>query len=399
VLSDDGGLSWSQLGGELPMSFSRVRSFGHRFAVAAGRSGALAYSPDGGRSWTAVNSPTGEEVIDLWFRDSTEGLLLDDAGGVYRTLDGLAWEKLHTGGARYPQAVLVPSRNAIVLVGPKGMWRSGDRGDSFSRVAGRLVRRSKLFGAENAGGRLFAYGSKVMLSSGDGGRSGEKVRMPRKALLSEVDFVTARTGYALGQNGRVWVTRDRGDHWRDLSGIGSDNGVGISFSDRRHGYVALSRFGDDPRGYMLRTSDAGRTWRPQLLTVTPVAPDGIATTPTGVDLALADGTSLLYTGHGGDAGRRSAVKISVPRAARRGARVRIRGRLAGADPGSEVLVSRRGRGENVWDFETATVDRRGRFETDWRLDKTATFVAQWAGDEDQSGDGSAPVSVRVLRKR
>jgi photosystem II stability/assembly factor-like uncharacterized protein len=261
------------------------------------------------------------------------------------------------------------------------------------------VRRSKLFGADSAGGRLFAYGSKVMLSSGDGGRHWSKVRMPRKALLAEVDFATARSGFALGQNGRLWSTRDRGEHWRDRPGIGSDDGVGMSFSDRRHGYVVLSRFGDDSRGYVLRTSDGGRTWRPQLLTGNPISPDGISAAPGGTDLALSNGTSLLFTDRGGDSGEHSTLGIKAPRTARRGARTLVTGRVAGAAPGTDVLVSRRQRGENVWDFQVATVRANGRFTTAWRLGKTATFVAQWPGDGDQSGDGSAPRSVRVLRRR
>jgi hypothetical protein len=63
-----------------------------------------------------------------------------------------------------------------------------------------------------------------------------------------------------------------------------------------------------------------------------------------------------------------------------------------------VLVSRRQRGESVWDSEAAVVDGDGRFEVPWKLAKTASFVAQWPGDEDQAGDGSAPLVVRALRR-
>jgi photosystem II stability/assembly factor-like uncharacterized protein len=399
-VSADTGRTWSEIGSELPATFSLVRAFGDGFGVAAGRSGALAFSADEGRSWTAVESPTDEEVIDVSFRSPANGLLLDAAGKVFRTFDGTAWERLHTGGATYPQAVVTAGRDVVVLVGPRGVWRSADEGDSFKPAAGRLVRRSKLFGGDAAGGRLFAYGSKVMLSSGDRGRHWSKVRMPRKALLAEVDFTSARSGYALAQNGRIWATRDRGEHWRELPGIGGDDTQGISFADRLHGYAVLSRFGDDPRGYVLRTSDGGRTWRPQLLTGSPLAPEGISAAPDGgPDLALATGNSLLYTDRGGDSGRPSTVRISAPRVVRRTSRVRVSGRLAGAPAGTEVLVSRRQRGESVWDSDTAIVDRHGRFRTDWRLGKTATFVAQWPGDGDQAGDGSTPVVVRAVRRR
>ena len=94
----------------------------------------------------------------------------------------------------------------------------------------------------------------------------------------------------------------------------------MSFSDARHGYIVLSRFGDDARGYIIRTSDGGRTWRPQLLTGTPVPPDGVSATDDGIDIALSDGTSLLYTDRGEtpDAARPSASRARARRAAARG---------------------------------------------------------------------------------
>ena len=49
-------MTWSRLGSELAMSFSRVRAFDDDFAVAGGRAGALAISPDAGRTWAAAYS-------------------------------------------------------------------------------------------------------------------------------------------------------------------------------------------------------------------------------------------------------------------------------------------------------------------------------------------------------
>ena len=104
AVSDDGGQTWSRLGSELPMSFSRVRAFGDDFAVAAGRAGALAFSSDGGRTWTRDNSPTQDEVIDLVVPRPVA------RPPARRRRSGLpdarrqAWERLRTGGALYPQA-------------------------------------------------------------------------------------------------------------------------------------------------------------------------------------------------------------------------------------------------------------------------------------------------------
>ena len=153
----------------------------------------------------------------------------------------------------------------MLLIGGRGVLRSTDGGNTFSRVRARIVAAARLFNVDRAGGRVFAYGSKNIVASSDRGRTWTKVLRPRKALLASLDFVSARTGFVLGQDGQVFKTRTGGRRWRDLSGVGSDDATGMSFSSASRGYLTLSRFGDDASGYVLRTTDGGRTWRPQLV--------------------------------------------------------------------------------------------------------------------------------------
>jgi hypothetical protein len=86
------------------------------------------------------------------------------------------------------------------------------------------------------------------------------------------------------------------------------------------------------------------------------------------------------------------------RTVRRRSVIRVTGRASGARGGAQVLVSRRERGERGWVSLTATVASNGTFTTTWKLVKTATFVAQWAGDQDSAGDGSPPLVVRAKRR-
>jgi hypothetical protein len=159
----------------------------------------------------------------------------------------------------------------------------------------------------------------------------------------------------------------------------------------------LSRFGDDARGYLLRTSDGGRTWRPQLVTSAPLDADGVAA--KGItDFALCTDGSLFFTTSGGDEGGPSAVKLRTGRRRLPGPRtIRVAGRVRGAAAGSTLLVARRFRGESGWDHRAARIAADGSFKTTWRVARTATFVAQWIGDDDQAGDGSATVTVYMRR--
>ena len=223
--------------------------------------------------------------------------------------------------------------------------------------------------------------------------------MPRKALLAEVDFVTARTGFALGQNGRMWVTRDRGEHWHDLPGIGTDDGIGMSFSDRAARLPGAVALGDDARGYVLRTSDGGRTWRPQLLTGSPM-PRTASRRPAAASTSRSPTARRCCSPSaaatpGGD--RRVRITGPPRRAPRR--TLRLRGRLAGAAPGTEVLVSRRQRGESVWDSRSRWCDRTAASRPRGSWPRRPPSSPSGPGDEDQAGDGSAPRVVRALRRR
>jgi len=198
---------------------------------------------------------------------------------------------------------------------------------------------------------------------------------------------------------QVFKTINGGRRWRDLSAVGTDDANGMAFSSAARGYLALSRFGDDASGYLLRTSDGGKTWRPQLVASTKPTPEGLAATGSDAAFLLADSRLLLFTTSGGDRGDPSKVTLrSKQRTVRRRAVIRLAGRVQGARAGARVLVARRERGESGWVHQDATVASNGTFTTKWRVAKTAAFVAQWAGDENSTGDGSVALVIKTKRR-
>jgi photosystem II stability/assembly factor-like uncharacterized protein len=400
VLSDDDGATWRAVGARVTDTFTRVRALSTSIVFAAGPSGALARSDDQGSTWSQIGVSTSEDVIDVSFVDERNGYALDAAGTLLRTDNGgQSWEILDSGTASRPQAVLALGNGVVLLIGPKGVWRSTDGGDFFDRVRGRLLNRSKLFNVDRAAGSVFVYGSKNILVSTTKGRTWRKVRLPRKTLIQAVDFVSGRTGFALGQDGQVFKTRNRGDRWLDLSGAGNDDAEGLAFSSPSRGFLTLRRFDAEPYGYLLRTTDGGRTWRPQLVGTDEPSPDGIVATGVDTAVLLADSRTLLFTKTGGDRGDQSKVTLHTKRRkVRRRSSIRITGKVSGASGGAAVVVSRRERGERGWASRTATVASNGTFTTTWKLTKTAAFVAQWAGDADSTGDGSPPLVVHAKRR-
>jgi hypothetical protein len=168
--------------------------------------------------------------------------------------------------------------------------------------------------------------------------------------------------------------------------------LAVEFSSGRNGYVVVRGFGRlREAGIVMRTTDGGQSWHPQLVSRFFIA----SLESTGsIDYALANGSALYATSVGGDIGASSGLTLSArPRAPRRGRQVIVAGRLRPADGGEEIVVSRLLRGG--WAHRLATAAANGSFLTRWRAEKGAVYVAQALGDADHRGAGTKPLLMKV----
>jgi hypothetical protein len=76
----------------------------------------------------------------------------------------------------------------------------------------------------------------------------------------------------------------------------------------------------------------------------------------------------------------------------------ITGTLGGAIGGEQITVSARGLSGSVWTSRTVTAGANGgSFSATFNVKGPAVFVAQWAGDSGRTGEGTAPLVVRVTK--
>jgi photosystem II stability/assembly factor-like uncharacterized protein len=302
-----------------------------------------------------------------------------------------------------PRAVVATSPSTVLLAGLHGLRRSTDGGDTFAAIGNRVVARALLTGLDRAGTAVVAYGPRAIFRSADRGRTWRAVRLAsRNAHARTVDFVDARTGYWLGNDARVFRTRDGGRRWTQLLGVGTSDAYGMAFSSPTRGYLVFNRFGDvtTPSGFLLRTTDGGATWHPQFVVAAPIPGDGVAAGRGGVDYLLGGESGLLSSRSGGDAGRMSTLTLNPRRRVSRPATIAVTGRLSPARGNERVTVSALPPGSSRWQHQTVRTAANGAFTTSWRVRRgTTTFVAQWAGDFRSTGDGSAPLAVRVGARR
>jgi photosystem II stability/assembly factor-like uncharacterized protein len=410
VVSADAGLTFSPVGGALSGAFRRVIAGAvPGSAFATGNDGALARTTDGGKSWTRGSVSTSEDVLDVAFPTLTDGFALDVSGGLFRTSDGGGhWKTLDPGTTAPAQALLAVDKNTVLLIGGRGIRRSTDGGGTFAGVKG--ISRVPLGRVDRAGKAIIAFGSQDLLLSTDAGRTWHALRKPgtykrvrgklvNRLRIVDADFLNAKTGY-LRDPSRLWKTRNGGRSWQELPGIGANNVYGLAFSSTKSGYVATSSFGDTGGlGFVMRTTDGGATWHPQLAAAAPIAPQGIAAPVGGTDYLLAGGSSLLFTTTGGDAGKPSTLTITTKRRKlTKPAHITVTGKLASATGNERVTVSYRQPGTLLWRHQTVSTAANGAFTTSWNVRKGVNlFVAQWAGDFRSTGDGSPVLQVRVAR--
>jgi hypothetical protein len=240
-----------------------------------------------------------------------------------------------------------------------------------------------------------AWGERSLFMSTNGGKTWSALKRPSRDALSSVDFVSSKRGFVLDGAGRVWTTANRGKHWTQLVGTGTLSAYDMAFNAANRGYLMIGSFGTQRGGFVLKTSDGGRTWHPQLLSGTPLAANGIATSTGQTDYAMDTSGELFATTTGGDQGIASSLKLSTKKkTVKRGSNITVSGKLNPAAGGEQVVVSARAQ-KRGWVHKVVQVASNGTFTTVWKLTRFTIFVAQWTGDADHQGAGSKVLAVAV----
>jgi hypothetical protein len=225
-----------------------------------------------------------------------------------------------------------------------------------------------------------------------------------------VSFVARSSGFLLDTAGRVWRTVNGGRSWKQSLSTGTSSVSGISFGSATSGYLSVGGFdGDAGTAYVLHTSDAGRSWRPQAISSGAIGASGIVAADATRAFALVQpgqaSRRLFFTQTAGDAGAPSPLRIKArpskfTRRSLRASRgkVTITGTLGDAIGGEQVTVSTRPVDGSAWTSRTVTAGANGgSFSASFTIKGPAVFVAQWAGDSGRTGEGTPPLVVNVGR--
>jgi hypothetical protein len=284
----------------------------------------------------------------------------------------------------------------VLLAGPVGVRPSADGGETFYASTANAVRQAQLLAFDQAGSALVVRGVRAIASSTDGGASWRGIKAPRKQLIRDLDFVSPQTGYLLDMRGRLWRTTNAGRKWGLLNTAGTTGSM-IDFTDAMSGYMVGSPHtyiegGAEGDSSVLRTSDGGLSWRPQLISLDAVQ---ALESAGGTDYALVGESSLFATTTAGYVGAPQELSIRTKkRVLKKAGEVSVSGKLTPADGGETVVVSQYA--GKRWLSQGVLVAANGSFATRWQVRSTSVFVAQVLGDADHAGAGTKPLTVKVV---
>ena len=131
-------------------------------------------------------------------------------------------------------------------------WPSLQPAQRVANVAG-----APLLAAALAGKRVVAVGDHgVVLLSDDGAHFRQAKAVPVRSMLTSIQFLDARRGYAAGHDGVLLGTQDGGDSWTLLRVTpGQEQPIlSLHFDSSEHGF-AVGLY-----GWAIETHDGGRSW-------------------------------------------------------------------------------------------------------------------------------------------
>jgi len=190
----------------------------------------VAYSDDGGATWTTVNvgATVGQYILAMYAHDRYSVFAVTDDGYIYKSTDGgETWTAYEEG---------------VIHANPYYAIDFVDRENGIAVGDGNVIARTA-----NGGLTWAAAGAPAAQAGQD---------------IYAVQMVTEWRWFCGYDDGELWFTEDAGDNWgeRGFTGSGAGEVNGLHFLNEMIGFMVH----DDgtPEGTIFRTRDGGYTWEP-----------------------------------------------------------------------------------------------------------------------------------------
>ena len=189
--------------------------------------------------WLKMNSPTTKNLRACWFTDSLKGWIGGDSGLIIHTTDkGNSWTTQATGVSGYIQTFFFfDELNGYAL-----SWELDNTPPNY-------------------------YGTRIIRTTNGGSLWTSYLYPDSNLFLNSIYFTDHNNGYLVGTNGTLLYTSNAGSNWtRGIIDSGLVLGFPVEevkFVDSQNGYAVGGAF--DIAGVVWKTTNAGRSWRTQIV--------------------------------------------------------------------------------------------------------------------------------------
>lgn len=179
------------------------------------------YSFDGGMTWSTQQTETYQEYESIFFLNSRSAISVGGSGLIAKTNNaGKDWQLLSKG--------LTYHLNSVYFLDSLRGWVAGEFG--------------------------------LVLSTSNGGRNWQNENLEVETNFDQVYFVDSLNGWLIGS--KIYRTTNTGVNWFEMENIDYDLQVeSIKFLDSKHGWMIGKRTWKEYRGYILKTTDGGLSWK------------------------------------------------------------------------------------------------------------------------------------------
>jgi len=240
----------------------------------AGDSGYLAFTNDGGVTWTRSPLDTTEDINEIYFRNDENGYLVAgrvmfitrDAGRTWRETKLYQAADIKKGTPEFLSIRFAGKKIGLAIgsiwqrVGREDVvvdslvMRTEDGGETWLRMT--VPSKVELYHLDfTDSSHAWIVGDKgLILASTDGGLTWRTQTSGITRALFNVDFRDDNDGYAVGGGGTILRTENGGATWEKVNNPYTETLKRVDFADDKNGWIV------GYEGAILRSSDRGRTW-------------------------------------------------------------------------------------------------------------------------------------------
>ena len=226
---------------------------------AAGSSGKIVRSEDGGKTWSRQNTPATRTLQDIGAWDSLHAVAAGDAGIVLTTSDGgRSWHEVQAPRSTIANKLIrvrtLPGGVAWAVGEGGVVLRSTDFGASWAMaMKPEDIAWNDIFFIGNLGWLVGEFGN--MRLSTDAGQTWQATKPATGSSLMAVSFMSPQDGVAVGVGGTILTTRDAGAQWTVVPSATKEHLYDVAWDGTR--WIAV---GDN--GATVSAGPADAAWQP-----------------------------------------------------------------------------------------------------------------------------------------